>query len=301
MRFRPLRMLPAIGALLLLPAHAAAAGGAPTGAIFTTDVNGSQVNENLYAAKTDVYLDGGPGIAAPQTAAGLDDGTYVFMVTDPSGKKLLSQDAAQCREFTVANGIITGVVPAGGCEHATGTDVDHGAVTVQLFPFADTPNPGGVYKVWAMLVTNYPASCLSTVDCAIGRHGFTPSLSKTDNFKVRSTVPREIDTQFFNDLNGDGEQQPNEPFLSFMSITWTDTLGASNIKWSDPAVGLEAHVEAVETGTHQIAIANQTGCTVGLVQVDNVDFGHGPETVSITLAQSDKNASIHVLVACTVS
>src|SRR5262249_43228122 len=116
---RGLRFLvPALGALLRLPTLGAAAAGAPTGAIFTTDVSGSQVNGNLYAAKTDVYLDGGPGIAAPQTAAGLDDGTYVFMVTDPSAKKLLSQDAARCREFTVAGGIITGVVPAGGCEHA---------------------------------------------------------------------------------------------------------------------------------------------------------------------------------------
>jgi hypothetical protein len=301
MRLRSLPVvLPALGALLLAPAPAAA-GGAPTGAIFTTDVNGSQVNANLFDAKTDVYLDGGPGIAAPQTAAGLDDGTYVFMVTDPSAKKLLSEDAAQCREFTVSGGIITGVVPAGGCEHATGVDQDHNAVTVQLFPFSNTPNPGGVYKAWAMLVSNYPASCLATVDCAIARHGFTPSLSKTDNFKVRSNVPREIDTQFFNDLNGDGEQQPNEPFLSFMQITWTDTLGASNVKWSDPATSLEAHVEAVENGTHQIAIANQSGCAVGLVQIDNVDHGVGPETVSITLSTNDKDASIHILVACTVT
>jgi hypothetical protein len=79
---------------------------------------------------------------------------------------------------------------------------------------------------------------------------------------VRSNVPREIDTQLFNDLNGDGEQQSDEPFLSFLSITWTDTLGASNVKWTDPATNLEAHVEAVENGTHQIAIANQTGCAV---------------------------------------
>src|SRR3954470_13031 len=86
---------------------------APSGAIFTTLADGSEVNYNIYAAKEDVYLDGGPGPGAPQTAAGLDDGVYVFQVTQPSGKTLLSQDAAQCREFTVAGGIITGVgVPA---------------------------------------------------------------------------------------------------------------------------------------------------------------------------------------------
>src|SRR5918912_1106464 len=78
---------------------------APSGAIFTTDANGSEVNVNQYPSKEAVYLDGGPGIGAPQTAAGLDDGTYVFQVTDPSGKTLLSTDLAQCRQFTVSGGI----------------------------------------------------------------------------------------------------------------------------------------------------------------------------------------------------
>src|SRR5262245_8409970 len=107
----------------LYVAPSAMASGAPTGAIFTTTADGSEVNANLYAAKTDVYLDGGPPPGAPQTAAGLDDGIYVFMVTDPSGKKLLSQDAAQCRQFVVSNGIITSYVIVPGCTaHATGVD-----------------------------------------------------------------------------------------------------------------------------------------------------------------------------------
>ena len=50
------------------------------------------MNFNIYDSKDDVYLDGGPGPGAPQTAAGLDDGTYYFMVTDPSGHTLLSED-----------------------------------------------------------------------------------------------------------------------------------------------------------------------------------------------------------------
>ncbi len=66
-----------------------------SGAIFTTDVTGTEVNANQYAAKPDVYLNGGPGLNAPIGAAGLSpDGTYVFQVTDPSGKVLLSQDPA---------------------------------------------------------------------------------------------------------------------------------------------------------------------------------------------------------------
>src|SRR3989442_4728211 len=103
-----------------------------SGAIFTTLPDGSAVNFNIYASKDAVYLDGGPPPGAPQTAAGLPDGTYVFQVTDPSGKTLLSQDIANCRQFTVANGIITGVVNADACTHLTGVDIDHNALTLQL-------------------------------------------------------------------------------------------------------------------------------------------------------------------------
>jgi hypothetical protein len=136
----------AVGAALLVPTIASAH--APSGAIFTTLPDGSEVNFNHYPSKQDVYLDGGPGPGAPQTAAGLDDGTYVFQVTDPSGKVLLSADPARCRQFTVADGVISGVVDT-DCEHVTGSDVDHDATTVQLFPYLDTPNNGGVYKVWS--------------------------------------------------------------------------------------------------------------------------------------------------------
>src|SRR5205823_5138117 len=83
------------------------------------------------------------------------DGVYVFQVTDPSGKTLLSTDTIANRRFTVSGGIIVSGAPG---THATGVDTDHGAVTVQLFPFNDTPNPGGVYKVWVELESDYLAA-----------------------------------------------------------------------------------------------------------------------------------------------
>ena len=83
-------------------------------AIDTTTKDGTVVNENLYGLKTDVYLSGGP---QNLNAAGLPDGTYYFQITDPSGKVLLSEDPARCRQFDVANGIIVGVV---GCEAVRG-------------------------------------------------------------------------------------------------------------------------------------------------------------------------------------
>jgi hypothetical protein len=271
---------------------------APSGAIFTTVADGSEVNFNIYPSKDAVYLDGGPGPGAPQTAAGLDDGTYVFQVTDPSGKTLLSTDPVQCRQFVVSGGIITSVAPSGGCAHVTGLDVDHGALTVQLMPYNDTPNPGGEYKVWATMVSDY--ACfpdLSQVDCTVkgSKHGFVPADSKTDNFKVGGG-PLEIDTRFF-----PSGQYGN--WIDGLEITHIDTLGASNNKWSvyNPAISAfhEAHVEAVEQGTHYITIGNQAGCTVGHVILNGQTLPKtGPQTVQVIVHNNEKGETLRVDVEC---
>ena len=149
-----------------------------SGALFTTTVDGSRVNANIYDAKADVYLDGGPGNGAPASSAALPAGDYYFQVTDPSGHTLLSQDALECRRVRInSSGVIEHSYAGTGCQHATGTDVDHaslGAITVQLMPYADTPNHGGEYKAWITPVAD------------IGLDGtFQHSRSKTDNFKVK--------------------------------------------------------------------------------------------------------------------
>jgi hypothetical protein len=286
-----------------------------TGAIFTTVADGSEVNFNIYPSKDAVYLDGGPGPGAPQGAAGLPDGSYVFQVTNPSGKTLLSTDQAGCRQFTVLSGIINSVQPAidFGCAHVTGTDVDHGATTVQLFPFSDTPNNGGEYKAWATSLANYVAGCeavnssvtseaqaLAQVDCGFAngqngsKHGFIPSDSKTDNFKVKGQVAPEIDTRFHGDVSN--------ALLDGRMISWTDTLGAQNQKWSYLNLALnvnhEAHVEAPEIGTHLIRIDNQAGCSVDDVTVTNTQTGKtystgvlGPQTVSVDISSSLKSGT----------
>lgn len=152
---------------------------APSGAIFTTLEDGTQVNANIYEFAEDVYLDGGPGPNAPSDAAGLPEGIYIFQVTDPSGKLLLSTDDFVCRAFYVdERGVIADVMPAGGCEHATGTDADHDATTVQLMPFLETPNPGGEYKVWVTPIEAFDPLGETKY------HGFVSSASKTDMFKV---------------------------------------------------------------------------------------------------------------------
>ena len=98
--------LPMFAALVLAGLPIAA--NALSGAIFTTTADGGIVNENVrYGSKLEVYLDGGPRMNAPASAAALPDGNYYFQVTDPSGKKLLSQDPVACREIKIENGVIT--------------------------------------------------------------------------------------------------------------------------------------------------------------------------------------------------
>jgi hypothetical protein len=155
-------------------AWAPVAGAGPSGAIFTTNFDGSFVNGNVYDAKEHVYLNGGPRPNAPCTAAGLPNGEYVFQVTDPPGHVILTTDDAANRTVSVMGGIIV----AYGGTRVTGSGAC-GDLTVALFPFDDTPNPGGEYKVWMTPVA------------PDGTFEFVHSKCKTDNFKVvpPETVP----------------------------------------------------------------------------------------------------------------
>jgi hypothetical protein len=148
----------------------------------------------LYPAKDAVYLQA-DSLGASGESARLDDGRYVFQVTEPSGKALLSTDAASCRQFDVAGGAIAGVVST-GCEHLTRFDADREATAVQLMPFSGAKNRGGMYKAWIVKVHDFLSSCaalgvadgLSVVNCGFdgeNAHGFTVAQSRSYLFKVR--------------------------------------------------------------------------------------------------------------------
>jgi hypothetical protein len=292
-RILRLSLLLLASAVLVLPAHA----NQVSGAIFTTVSDGSEVNFNIYAAKTDVYLDGGPGPGAPQGAAGLPDGVYVFMVTDPSGKTLLSTDIAACRRVQVSGGIFGALVtsnPTCAAPHLQGT-FGNGGIPVQLMPYNDTPNNGGEYKAWVTAVQNYTCP-LTAVDCGSNVHGFIHDFSKTDNFKVKVSSVREIDTRFLDTNN-------NNAFIDGLMVTWIDTNGASNNKWSYYNQSLdvihEAHVEAPENGPHYIVVADQPGCTVDNVYLNgNLLPNPGAQTVAVKVLQSYKNITLRVDVTC---
>lgn len=226
--------------LLILSAialHSAVAAG-PSGAIFTTTANGSRVNENLYASKCEVYLDGGPGWNAPAKAAGLPDGEYYFQVTDPSGKTLLSTDAVSNRKFLVAGGVIVAYTGTGGPAHPLGYDQDHpelGAITIRLAhadcpgDFQNSPNGGGEYKVWVTPVGDF-AGDPSKVDNASGGgcfHGFVSSKSKTDNFKAQAGTPTLCLSVWKRLLTSNGEI----PGANW-TISITDPTAVSNVYYT---------------------------------------------------------------------
>lgn len=183
------------------------------GALFTTDAAGS-VNVNIYAAKADVYLNGGPGPNAPCTAAGVDDGTYVYQVTNPSGSVVLSSDAIEQREFTVLGGVIVSAN-----DHGPTVAGDCGSVRVPLAPFADTPNNGGEYKAWITRKSDYIAN----------GNTFAPGSTKTDNFKVDVEVvipgTAGLLVYKFYDANGNGEWDGDEVPLFGWNMTVENGAG----------------------------------------------------------------------------
>jgi hypothetical protein len=150
-------------------------------AVYTTNKDGTAVNQNIYVQSTDVYLSGGP---QNPNASGLPDGIYYFQVTDPPGHMLLSTDIALCRQVKVSGGRIVGAAGP-PCQHVTGTfDPASGTLPVQLFPFSATPSAGNEYKAW--LIAKTATTSISSSDPRVLL--FSRADAKTDNFKVQQAL-----------------------------------------------------------------------------------------------------------------
>lgn len=221
------RLPAAAGALVFLltlglatsPANAEAI----NGAIYTSLADGSSVNANLYDLKTDVYLNGGPNNPPGCNGGDLDDDDYFFQVTDPSGAQLLSTDGIENRKLRVIDGVIAQNLGT----HLNGAIGPCGSLAIQLMPYLDTPNGGGVYKVWITRVDDFYAECGAMVDC--GLDGFVGGNIKTDNFKVRMDLPPPpelgtVQAIKFYDANANGLWDGGEPTLE----GWMMTLESMN-------------------------------------------------------------------------
>lgn len=198
-----------------------------TGAIWTTTKNATQVDGNIYDSKQAVYLNGGPPPNAPHGAAALSpDGWYYFQVTDPSEKNLLSTDDISKRQVLVQNGYFVAAN-----NHKTGAGKLPGTITVQLFPFANTPNPGGEYKVMITPVDKYSPGQ--------GSFGFVDAWCKKDNFKVKERRRDPIVSGFkFYDVNGNGVFDDGEEAIAGWQV---------NIDWFD---GTNHLIQTATTGTN---------------------------------------------------
>lgn len=253
-----------------------------SGAIFTTDETGLLVDGNIYENKLDVYLSGGPGPNAPPKAAGLPDGDYCFQVTDPPGKELLSSDDIGEREFRVIGGVIAAYL--GTTHNVNSVSGIPGAIVIQLYPFDDTPNKGGVYKVWATPVDEYtdPTDPHSF-------WGFIPRYSKTDNYKVREIEPRpaRLIVDKFNDTDGNGVFDVGEPL-----IPWGITV-------EYPGGAIETHTTPVtlddltEFGTYTIREDLPSGWVQTAVEIDGVPQYPPTRKVEVTIGAGDDRSVLY--------
>ena len=171
-------------ALAMLAPTAAPTFAAVSGAIWTSLGDGTAVNANIYDAKEDVYLNGGPQNCGQ--SGGLPDGNYYFQVTDPSGAILLSSDALKFRQVKVVNGVIAGISGTGN--HITGTGGCNGGLPVQLQPYNTTPNNGGEYSL--DLATLADVGDCAGFDANSAAFNFLSCTNgKNDNYKVRLAAP----------------------------------------------------------------------------------------------------------------
>ena len=170
------------------------------GAIFTTNSDCNGVDLNIYAAKSDVFLNGGP---AHPGAASLPDGSYYVQVTDPSGACVLgtSVGSGTERPFVVTGGVAN-CIPL--CTVLINSTLDPtcalNGVSDPNCGYNDTPNPGGEYKVWVSTELS-----------------FTNNSTKTDNFKVREDPPPNPPTLCVNkfyDANVNGVKDPTECYIN---------------------------------------------------------------------------------------
>jgi hypothetical protein len=160
------------------------------GAVFTTNSGCGGVDLNIYAAKTDVYLQGGPD----KGGANPPPGSYYVQVTDPSGTLLgTSVGATNPTPFVVDS---TG---AANCFQLWSAVIKASDSSIG---YDDTSNPGGEYKAWVSTSSSFPNDS-----------------TKTDNFKVLtngggSPPPPSITGMKFYDANVNGTQDASEPGIN---------------------------------------------------------------------------------------
>lgn len=182
------------------------------------------INCNNYESKDDVYMSGGP------VAGGLSDGSYYFTVCEPGFQNGCfiegaegnlsdttagttacdngSGDDASNRTFTVGSHLVSSYTGT----HGTGTS-PNGQFIIQLMPYDDTCNEGGVYIL---------------AICAVG--ATRPNACKYDAFRIKTEEDPEC-AEFgvmagkkYYDLNANGMFDSGEVGIAAWPIHFTDQV-----------------------------------------------------------------------------
>ncbi len=196
------------------------------------------VNCNIYAAKSAVWINGGP----TNGTSALSDGTYFFVVGVPGGELCgvddgtdgsalapptpcpennLSDDfdAYTNRTFTVVNHHIS--------TYSGSHDFENGKI--RLMPYSDTTNPGGEYFVG---ICQYTPDDSATPDINELTYPVASSSCKYDNFKIKSgpectgdctpTPFGVVSGEKYYDANANGQLDPGEAGIANWPIDFTD-------------------------------------------------------------------------------
>jgi hypothetical protein len=155
------------------------------GAVFTTNADCTGIGLNIYAAKGDVYIDGGPAFPG---ALGLPDGSYYVKVTDPGGAPVGQSPTAV---VSVVGGEFV------QCYRLTDILVKESDASPG---YDDTDGSGGEYKVW---ISQSPA--------------LDQASSKTDNFKVLpdQVAQATLNVVKFYDANANGINDDAQPITGW--------------------------------------------------------------------------------------
>ena len=238
-------------AVLLLPMGATAI---VAGAGFTTDnpgvtdpcLNGPpghttpSVNCNIYNAKGDVWLNGGPSAGQNH----LTDGTYVFAVLEPSGQNDPNDGGANNLSDTDPAG---GTGVTGGGDSSTNRqftvvggksfdnlgshdEFDGGALglMIRLIPYDTTSNPGGVYILAICKISSSAAAVAIDPTPTVA-----PSDCKYDAFKVRNgdeppPPPFGVVSGLkYYDANANGQYDAGEAGIANWPINYTDGVSGT--------------------------------------------------------------------------
>lgn len=185
----------------------------PTGCQEHENANNIIVNCNNYDSKNDVYMTGGP---SPGNS-GLSAGTYYFTVIVPGSESTAAWLDGNAGNLSSPNDLYTnrtftvdaaGAITYGG-NHIT-TVVDSRNL-IQLMPYNDTSNAGGVYTMIICPIAKATNGDTNRAGC------------KSDNFRVQTKnddKPGFISGLKCYDKNTNGHCDPGEPLLADWPIQY---------------------------------------------------------------------------------